>query len=229
MTDAVDDSFPVEKGQDTGPQVLKNATSRGCVFTFFLVFAVFWNVVVSLFLSSTIGTWRQQGNAPIGQLLFMVPFLLVGIGVAVMVVYLFLGLFNPLPKLVCSNQNIYPGSEIEFSWLFNGSSSRISQLRLIFEGTESVTYRQGTSTRTDSHTFFRKCLIDVTSPEEIATGAVLFSVPPNLMHSLNLTSNKIIYSVRIEGVIRFWPDIAERFEFNILPPPLPDSMAGLTE
>ncbi len=163
MNESEDHSFPVEEGRDNGPQVLKTSTSRGCIFAFVLFFAIVWNVVVSLFLGSTIHTWRQQGNAPVGQLLFMTPFVLVGIGTMIAVVYLFLGLFNPKPTVVCSDQYIYPGSEIEFSWMFQGSTARISRLRLIFEGTESVSYRQGTSTRTDSSVFFRKCLIDVAS------------------------------------------------------------------
>ncbi len=80
------------------------------------------------------------------------------------VVYCFSRLFNPKPTVVCSDQYIYPGSEIEFSWMFQGSTARISRLRLIFEGTESVSYRQGTSTRTDSSVFFRNASIDVSSP-----------------------------------------------------------------
>ncbi len=53
------------------------------------------------------------------------------------------------------------------------------------------------------------------------------TIPPNLMHTFRTSNNKIIYSVRVEGVIRFWPDVSEQFEFSVLPPPLSSSPSSI--
>ncbi len=92
-------------------------------------------------------------DPPIFMVLFLTPFVLIGIGLMVAVVYTFLGLFNPKPVLVCSDRWLYAGSEFELSWMMQGNVSRIKKLTVYVEGTESVTYRQGTSTRTESKLF----------------------------------------------------------------------------
>ncbi len=94
----------------------------------------------------------------------------------VMVVYTFLGLFNPKPTVVCSDQYIYPGSEIELAGCFKDQPTHLSSA-FDLRGNRIGSYRQGLRlvlTRMSSTEMPDRC----SSPDEIATGAVLIHFLP---------------------------------------------------
>jgi hypothetical protein len=133
-----------------------------------------------------------------------------------------LALFNPQPTLVCSQQYIYPGQEFELSWLFEKSAGRIQELIIFVEGTEQVSYRQGTSTRTETNVFYRHQVVQTSNAAEIAQGMRLTTLPANVMHTFTTSNNKIIWQIRFHGVIARWPDVRDVFTMDVLPPPLPE-------
>ncbi len=211
----MDSSFPLEQGDDSGPLILKSASAYGCAFAGLLFFAVIWNGFVG---TVTYGfVFNGNGAGSILPILFMIPFQLVGIGLIGGVIYSFLGLFNPRPTLVCSQQYVYPGQEFELSWLFEKSASRIQNLAIYLEGLEQVSYRQGTSTRTESNVFYRSVVVDTDNTADIAQGMRLVTLPENVMHTFTTTSNNIIWQARFHGTIRRWPDVLDVFVLNVLP------------
>ena len=98
-------------------------------------------------------------------------------------IYSTLQLWNPRTIVVCSQRNLYAGSEFEISWLHQGSSSSIAELAIELEGEESATYRQGTTTRTDKSVFFKQIVVKTSEPTEISKGFRLVSLPADTMHS----------------------------------------------
>jgi len=77
-----------------GSATLKAKNSRGCLLVFALVFAGIWNTVVSFYVAEMVTAWRN-GHGEGCATVFMIPFVLVGLGLIVLVGYCFLSLFNP--------------------------------------------------------------------------------------------------------------------------------------
>lgn len=208
-------SVPHETGESNEPLIIEPKMGRWMNLVGILLICCFWNGIVSVFLFSMFG---DKNGPPIFMVLFLTPFVLIGLGLMAAVVYTFLGLFNPKPVLVCSDRWLYAGSEFELSWMMKGNISRIRKLTVYLEGTESVTYRQGTSTRTENKLFYSLPVAELTDSESIAQSYHVVKIPDDAMHTFNATSNKIYWQVRFAGEIPWWPDVADTFEINILPP-----------
>jgi hypothetical protein len=211
----VSTSVPHETGEANEPLVIQPKMGRWASLVAILLICCFWNGIVSVFLFSMFG---EKNGPPIFMMLFLTPFVLVGLGLMAAVVYTFLGLFNPKPVLVCSDRWLYAGSEFELSWMMKGNVSRIQKLTVFLEGTETVSYRQGTSTRTENNLFYSQPVAEVTDAAEIAQSYHVVKIPDDAMHTFNATSNKIYWQVRFAGEIPWWPDVADTFEITILPP-----------
>jgi hypothetical protein len=115
----------------------------------------------------------------------------VGVAAVVFASYSTLQIWNPKTTIVCSQRNLYPGSEFEISWLHQVSSSSISEFTIELEGQESATYRQGTTTRTEKHSFFKKTIVKTSDSSEIAKGFRLMKLPDETMHTFEGQRNTI--------------------------------------
>jgi hypothetical protein len=151
--------------------------------------------------------------------IFISVFLLIGLATILFSIYSTLQLWNPRTTVVCSQRNLYAGSEFEISWLHQGRSSSIAELAIELEGEESATYRQGTTTRTDKSVFFQQSVVKTSEPTEISKGFSLVTLPNDTMHSFQGERNAIAWQIRVRGKIRFWPDIHDTFSITIYPPP----------
>lgn len=206
---------PHETGDANEPLIIQPSSGRWVALVAMLFICGFWNGIVSVFLYNM---FDQKGGMQIFMVLFLTPFVLIGLGLMVAVVYSFLALFNPQPVLVCSDRWLYAGSEFELSWMMKGNSAKVRKLTVFLEGTESVTYRQGTSTRTESNVFYSIAVAEVTDPAQIAEGYHLVTIPENSMHTFDAANNKIQWQVRFAGEIPWWPDVTDTFPITILPP-----------
>ena len=192
---------------DTGPAVLKPKFSARGKLVGALVITLFWNGIISVFLANTRGL----------MLIFLLPFIAVGIGLIGFVIYQFLALFNPRPTLHLSSRTIPLGGAAELQWSFSGQTSRIREFAVTLRGVERATYRRGTSTYTDENTFYEMELYKTTSLAEIASGQVGFVLPQDTMHSFKAENNKIVWSIGLRGDIKSWPDVKESFEIEVTP------------
>lgn len=208
-------SVPHETGETNEPLVIQPKAGRWGALLGILFICCFWNGIISVFLFST---FNDKNGPQIFLLLFLTPFILIGLGLIAAVGYTFLGLFNPKPVLVCSDRWLYAGSEFELSWMMKGNVSRIKKLTVYLEGMETVSYRQGTSTRTESNTFYSQPVAEVTSADQIAESYHVVKIPEDTMHTFDTTSNKVLWQVRFAGEIPWWPDVSDTFEITVLPP-----------
>lgn len=211
----VSPTVPHETDQANEPLVIQPKMGRWAILVGILLFGLFWNGMITIFLVSFFG---NGGRPPVLMLLFFSPFVLVGLGLIGAAIYTFLGLFNPKPVVVCSDRWLYAGSEFELSWMMKGNVSRIRRLTIFLEGLETVTYQQGTSTRTESNTFYSVTIAELTDPAKIAESYQVVQIPENTMHTFTAASNKIEWQIRFAGEIPWWPDVADTFPINILPP-----------
>ncbi|MBN2269096.1 MAG: DUF3592 domain-containing protein [Sedimentisphaerales bacterium] len=208
--------LPVEAAALTGPAVLKPEYAPVAKLLGTIVFAVFWNGIVSIFVYKAINSFRQ-GRPDWGLALIMIPFVLIGLGAIGSAFYQFLATFNPRVTLNLSSATIPLGSAAELSWSFTGRTSVINTLRISLQAREEARYRRGTKTYTDKNKFYETELYSTTHASEIAHGSVGIIVPADTMHSFEATNNRIIWELQVTGQIDKWPDVKETFKITITP------------
>lgn len=179
-----------------------------------LIFVLFWNGVVAVFLWDIVDGFRS-GSPDWFLTLFLTPFVVIGIGGIGMLAYSALALANPRCRLEVTPALLRPGAMPEVVWTLTGAAGRVERLRIVLEGREEAVYRRGTSNCTDRHTFARIPVADVSSGLEIVQGSARFRVPEGVPPSFQATHNKIIWTFRVHGEIARWPDVIEEFEVTM--------------
>ena len=178
--------------------------------------ALFWNGIVSVFVAQVIRGWGQ-GHIEWFLAIFLIPFVLIGLALIAGIVYTFLGLFNPRPRLRVTPGAVPLGGPIEVEWEIHGRINVMRSLELRVEGREEATYRRGTNTATDRSTFASIEIANVKERIEMRSGTRVVTIPPNLMHSFASKNNKIVWVIRVRGDIPKWPDASEEFPLTVLP------------
>lgn len=199
-----------------GPVTVSASKSRVKEFLIVLFFALFWNSIVSVFVFQAVKGW-QRGRGEWGLTLFMIPFVLIGLGAIIGVVYKFLQIFAPGVVVQFSAGAVPVGSEVEVSWELHGRLTSVRKLRLFVQGREEVTYRRGTRTHTDQRIFHTIELAEESNFTNIRGGRARLKIPPDTMHSFDAPNNKIIWSLQVKGDIAYFPDIDDDFTLNVLP------------
>jgi hypothetical protein len=199
----------------SGPMTLKPRTSRAATFFVLLVFSLFWNVFIWFFLSQSL---QKPGGFEVFFGLFMIPFVLVGIGMAGATVYQFIAIFGPKVELTVSQAAVPLGGTININWKLSGRQN-VTNLKIFLEGREEATYRRGTDTYTDKNTF---CVLDVSDAmSSVTQGNASVPIPANTMHSFEARNNKITWQLVVKGEIPVWPDIKEEYPLSVTPLNMP--------
>jgi hypothetical protein len=205
-----------EPANASGPLQLKPKQSPSGKLLVILVFALFWNGLVSVFLMHVIKGWRG-GHLEWFLAIFLIPFVLVGLGLIAAVVYFFLGLFNPRPHLTVSPGTVVLGGTMRVEWEVAGRVEAMQSLKLRLQGREEATYTRGTTTTTDRSVFADLEIATMTADKGVhqvcrdgdGTGAG--------PHFLRCSHNKIVWFIQVHGEITRWPDVQEEFPVTVLP------------
>ncbi len=202
-----------------GASITHHAKSGVMPLLVVIFLCVVWNGIVSFLVREVIGNWREglPGCHGIFLTLFAVPFVLVGLFLAVLPFYLFLKLFNPRPTLTLAPAETPIGGSVELSWRFSGRYDRIHRLRISLEGREEATYGSGEDTATAREVFMTVPIIDTSKATEIRSGKTRITVPDKAIPTFVAPHNRIAWAIRLCGEIRKWPDVDEEFEFIVLP------------
>jgi hypothetical protein len=178
--------------------------------------ALFWNGIVSVFVAQAVNSWRS-GHPEWLLTIFMVPFVLIGLGFIGGILYSFLALFNPRPHLTVTPGAVPLGATLNVQWEITGRVDMLQNLHVRLEGREEATYRQGTRSCTDKSVFADLEVARLTSPQEFRSGNRTVTVPAHLMHSFAGNNNKILWTIQLHGPIPRWPDLKEEFPLTVLP------------
>ncbi len=179
---------------------------------FMVFFALFWNAIVSVFLFGP-----PSEDASLFLVLFMIPFMLVG-GVALFVAIASLGaLRNPIPALQSTPGQPRLGSPWRLEWDLPVGSERLRDLRIELIGEETATFRHGKNSSTARQVFFHQTLDHAEHPSEIRSGATTVTLPTTVPPSWKFGRHAIVWTLRIHGSIRLWPDVNDSIPLNVLP------------
>lgn len=198
------------------PRTLKPTQRRLTTFILTLCLAIFWNGIVSVFVYGIINEGLNIGFA-IFPILFMIPFVLVGLILLGGVVYTFAAIFNPTVEFALSAGAIERGGNVDVAWQLTGRTSCIESLKITIEGEESATYRRGTDTITDTNIFCSIPIAEVTDSQDIEFGSKSVTIPADTMHTFAADRNKVTWRIVVHGNIPRWPDIKETYEFRVKP------------
>ena len=197
------------------PQKLKPAQTRLMKLCAAFGIAIFWNGIVSVILYGFIKDFGQGFDW--FAILFMVPFVLVGLALIGGVIYYLGALLNPTVELALSTGAVARGNDVDVAWQFGGRTSGIRTLKVTIEGEESATYRRGTDTITTRNVFCSIPVTETSSPEDIEFGSETITIPAETMHSFSADRNNIKWRIVINGAIPMWPDVNETFDFRVKP------------
>ena len=127
-----DDEDTEEPQPDDGPVTLKPASTPLGTCLGVLFAALFWNGIVSIFVWQIFQQFRQGQIGGWGwfQVAFLVPFVLIGLGLIAGFFYSLLNLFNPRPTLVVSSQSVSLGGELQIRWTVEGRIASISRFTI---------------------------------------------------------------------------------------------------
>ncbi len=205
------DALPLESNSTIE---LHPVQGRLTTFIILLIFTAIWNGIIS---AIAWGIFSSGGISSVFSAFFLLPFVLIGLGVVGFCIYQFLTLFNPHPHLTLTPGTIPLGQAAELFWRFDRSVERIRNLKIYLIGTESATYRQGTKTSTSNNEFEKILILDTAQRTEMVRGMIQVVIPEYTMHSFKAPNNVIKWTLRFHGEIAFWPDIIDDFEIQVIP------------
>jgi hypothetical protein len=198
------------------PQKLKPKMSRWVGLLVVSGLATFWNSIVGIFLFQTIKD-GLNGGFELFSVMFLLPFVLIGLLLILGVFYQLISLFNPKVELALSSGAVPLGGTVDVAWQLTGKISRIKRLFIYVEGKESATYRAGTSSHTDHEVFSEIVVVNTDSRQDFEFGSQTVQIPIDTMHTFEADKNKITWSIRVHGDIPWSPDVDETYPFRVKP------------
>lgn len=211
---------PADPDDDTwesdGPVLLKPEHTPLGKFVGTLLATLFWNGLVSIFVYHAAES-HIRGRPEWCLTIFLIPFVLIGLLLIWAVGHTFLALFIPRPTLSLDRARIPLGETARLSWRLSGRAHIIRHLSVTLEGAERATYRRGTDTHTDKHTFFKETLVDSHDSLDIPAGGVDVQIPADSMHSFKADNNRVEWAIHFKGEIPLRPDIDAEFRIKVTP------------
>lgn len=203
--------------KDPGPVTLKPRLSRGLRAAGAGFVAVFWNGIVAAFAAYAANGWAN-GESPWLLTLFLVPFVLVGLGLLLAFLKALRAVGSPRPVLKLEPARVPLGGSASLSWSFPGRAPAVSVFQVTLEGSEEAQYSRGSERATDRSLFHRSDLVLTLDPSEARAGSALVSPPAATVPSLSAPSNRIVWLLRLTAQIHGREDVKEEYEIAVVPP-----------
>jgi hypothetical protein len=199
---------------------LPPATTPGWQLFGILMMCLFWNGIVSVFVVVAVRS-HLQGRPEWFLTLFIIPFVLIGLGMIVLLVRQLLVTTGIGPtRLECSHFPLEPGQECDLLLIQAGRLS-INALTVELACDEQVSYRQGTDTRTETKRVFSQNIfrhegfaIDPAHPFERQWS---MAIPDVAMHSFKSPHNEVNWKLVIEGDVANWPNFRREYPLIVVP------------
>jgi hypothetical protein len=199
---------------------LPMATSPGWAVFGTLAACVFWNGLVSVFVTIAIRS-HLAGRPEWLLTFFIIPFVLVGFWLIYAFIRQLLVATGIGPTLMeISDHPLRPGGQYRV-FLLQSGRLMMRRLSVSLECEESATYRQGTNTRTETQVVYRQeifrreaFVVENGMPFE---AEMELNVPDGAMHSFKSEHNEINWVLTMDGKAAKWPSYKRSFPLIIRP------------
>lgn len=172
-------------------------TCLGC-----LGVTLFWNGIVSVFIWQAVKGFLA-GKPEWFLVVFLIPFVLVGLGMVVGLVFSALVFVESLmvgPLTVEVDAHPFAPGGRYAGHVRQGGLFRLSQVGVALVCTESATYQAGTTESTDKREVSRH-LAELPEPLPACPTDFAVTVPADAMHSFEAKKNKIVWTVSVWGKV----------------------------
>src|SRR5581483_3417392 len=159
----------LEPNSASSPLILRARASPAGKFIGCTIAALFWNGIISVFVSHLVKHWRV-GPFELFLALFLIPFVLIGLGLIVAVGYFLLAWFNPHPQITLNPGAPRLGDSVRLDWEISGRVEALQKLQLRLEGREEATYTRGTRSSTDLNIFADLEIASTSVAQEMRSG-----------------------------------------------------------
>jgi hypothetical protein len=190
-----------------------------------IVIGLIWNGLVSLFVWQAIESWRL-GSPDWFLMLFLSPFVLIGLLLAVGIPYQVLALANPRPRLRLSYVPLRPGEPAQVEWSFRGSAKRIRSLTISLQALRTEVTTEGSSVRSRTEPVTSIELTSRRRGHGLEFGAVSLEIPDRLEDGSPSVDDEISWKLKLHGDISYWPDVDEEYGLEVVEPSIPDRGSG---
>ena len=185
-----------------------------------LLVGVFWNAVVSVFAGIAINGHRS-GHPDWHLTLFVIPFAVIGVGLILFFLRLFLATTGIGPTLVeISDQPLIPGRRYRF-FLHQAGRLQIQRLEVLLVCEEEATFRHGTDTRTETRRVHQESIARQ-DDLEVRLGVAFelegeLEIPTGAMHSFKSPHNEVNWKVSVQLDVAGWPAYERSFPLIVYP------------
>lgn len=198
------------------PTSLRPAQGKGVALVGLLFITLFWNGIVSVFVYEIISSW-QSGRGNWFLTLFMIPFVIIGLGMIAGVFAAASRFFAPPAELRLTPAACVLGGKTPLDWQIG--TRAVKRLKLDLLISEEATYRQGTTTSTVKEAVHRQPLVDTTAPLNISAGRIEFLIPDTLPPSFHAPNNRLIWQLELRGQTPWWkPGLKEDYVLDVHAP-----------
>jgi hypothetical protein len=197
-----------------GPVELKPSASPAVKLLGAILVAAFWNGIVGIFVGVAINAW-MKGRAEWFLMIFLVPFVLIGLLLLGFVGSTFLNLFNPRVRMTINRTTFAPGDTLEVRWAILGRAARIQRLRLTCECEQKTTTGHGKHRRVERKQLAEIPIAEHDDPRTIAQGHAKAVFPANARESGGEGNVEIAWTLKARGVIPRFPDVEEDYPLTV--------------
>ncbi len=196
------------------------ASSPAWILFGVLMACLLWNGIVSVFVVFAVGGYLK-GNPDWFLTLFIIPFVLVGIGLIAFFIRQLLVTTGIGPTLVeISDHPLYPRDRCRL-FVTQSGQLMMNSIQVLLVCEEEATYRQGTNTRTETRDVYRQEILR-REAFEVHRGLPFeaeceLGIPAGAMHSFKADHNEINWKVVVKGDVAGWPDYKRSFPVIIQP------------
>ena len=194
-------------------------TGRKGAFVGLTIMALFWNGIISFGVRDALGgligdslVERAFGG---GFALFMIPFVLVGIGLALGAIYCFFALFGPRYEIQLGEAELAPGKSTSIQWRRVGGRGQPRDFAVLLVGREEATWSNGSSNSTSRSVFHERVLFETTVPQAMEQGRVELRIPEDGVPSFRGRHNKLCWLLCLRATVPRLPDLRDEREITV--------------
>lgn len=182
--------------------------------------SIFWNGIVAVFLVQVFDMWRSGtgGFEKWFLTFFLIPFVLIGLGIIAFTIHSFFGLFSPRVRMRASHSPVALGESVELSWEFAGRFDKVRDLQLQLEGREEQDTGSGKHRRTKTDVFYTADIAHFTNVNDVKSGTVLCTIPSGHSPSDSDGAHRIIWVIRLKAQVEMGADLNDEYPITVVLP-----------